>query len=147
MGIEKWKNKCWLNYARRNAKKLPPSEKKVASYILENPTQAIKMTAVELGEASHTSSAAVIRLCKSLNFSGVQELKLRIAGDLQHAKTEDRDIEANEALPSIVEKVTMQSSEILTQTANLIDVAELERAVTALSQARKIIFLEWVHQV
>ena len=31
--------------------KLPPSEKKVASFILENPTQAIKMTAVELGEA------------------------------------------------------------------------------------------------
>jgi len=47
---------------------------------------------------------------------------------------------ANEALPSIVEKVTMQSSEILTQTANLIDIAELERAITALSQADKIIF-------
>jgi len=120
--------------------KLPLSEKKVASYILAHPTQAIKMTAVELGEASQTSSAAVIRLCKSLNISGVQELKLRIAGDLQHAKIEDRDIEANEALPSIVEKVTMQSSEILTQTSNLIDIAELERAITALSQADKIIF-------
>ena len=105
------------------------------------------MTAVELGEASQTSSAAVIRLCKSLNISGVQELKLRIAGDLQHAKVEGRDIEANEAPPSIVEKVTMQSSEILTQTANLINIAELERAITALSQADKIIFLEWVHQV
>ena len=71
---------------------------------------------------------------------------MRIAGDLQHAKVEGRDIEANEA-PSIVEKVTMQSSEILTQTANLINIAELERAITALSQADKIIFLEWVHQV
>ena len=116
--------------------------KKVASYILENPTRAIKMTAVELGEASQTSSAAVIRLCKSLNISGVQELKLRIAGDLQHTITVDRDIEADEALPSIVEKVTMQSSEILSQTANLIDIAELERAVAALSLAHKIIFLE-----
>ncbi len=98
------------------------------------------MTAVELGEASQTSSAAVIRLCKSLNISGVQELKLRIAGDLQHTITVDRDIEADEELPSIVEKVTMQSSEILSQTANLIDIAELERAVAALSLAHKIIF-------
>ncbi|MFF6017287.1 MurR/RpiR family transcriptional regulator [Lysinibacillus fusiformis] len=120
--------------------KLPPSEKKVASFILEHPTQAIKMTAVELGEASQTSSAAVIRLCKSLHVSGVQELKLRIAGDLQRKNTVDRDIEANEPLQSIVEKVTLQSSEILTQTANLIDKAELERAVSALAKARRIIF-------
>lgn len=120
--------------------KLPPSEKKVASYILEHPSKAIKMTAVELGEASNTSSAAVIRLCKSLNVSGVQELKLRIAGDLQREKTDDRDIEPNEPLRSIVEKVTMQSSQILKQTADLIDAVELERAVSALSNANRIFF-------
>ncbi|MGN4126930.1 MurR/RpiR family transcriptional regulator [Lysinibacillus sphaericus] len=120
--------------------RLPPSERKVATYILENPTKAIKMTAVELGEASKTSGAAVIRLCKSLNVSGIQELKLRIAGDLQREKVDDRDIEPNEPLQSIVEKVTTQSSQILRETSDLIDEKELLRAVTALSQAKRIFF-------
>ncbi|QDQ00443.1 MurR/RpiR family transcriptional regulator [Lysinibacillus fusiformis] len=120
--------------------RLPPSERKVATYILEHPTKAIKMTAVELGEASNTSGAAVIRLCKSLNVSGIQELKLRIAGDLQREKVDDRDIEPNETLKSIVEKVTTQSSQILRETADLIDEKELLKAVTSLSQAKRIFF-------
>ncbi|MET4561135.1 MurR/RpiR family transcriptional regulator [Lysinibacillus parviboronicapiens] len=120
--------------------RLPPSERKVASYILEHPTKAIKMTAVELGEASKTSGAAVIRLCKSLNVSGIQELKLRIAGDLQREMVDDRDIEPNEPLQTIVEKVTTQSSQILRETADLIDDKELLRAVTSLAQAKRIFF-------
>lgn len=128
--------------------RLPPSERKVASYILEHPTKAIKMTAVELGEASKTSGAAVIRLCKSLNVSGIQELKLRIAGDLQREMVDDRDIEPNEPLQTIVEKVTTQSSQILRETADLIDDKELLRAVTSLAQAKRIFFfLALVHQV
>src|SRR5690606_20756427 len=63
--------------------KLPPSESKIAAYILKNPKESISLTASELGKQSNTSSAAVIRLCKSLDLKGFQDLKLRIAGDLQ----------------------------------------------------------------
>src|SRR5699024_963301 len=58
---------------------LPPSEKKIANYILKNPQDVISQTANELGKHSLTSSAAVIRLCKSLNLKGFHELKIRIA--------------------------------------------------------------------
>src|SRR5690625_502616 len=82
--------------------KLPPSEKKIASYIIKHPSEVLSLTASELGKRSSTSSAAVIRLCKSLNLKGFPELKLRIAGDLQKPATVGfLDIEPDESISSI----------------------------------------------
>ncbi len=120
---------------------LPPSEKKIALYILENPQETITLTASELGKRSTTSSAAVIRLCKSLNLKGFQDLKLRIAGDLQKKKaTGFRDIEPNESTLSIIEKMTDNSVQTLRETAELLNNEELERAVEVLKNAGTIHF-------
>lgn len=120
---------------------LPPSEKKIAIYILENPQETITLTASELGKRSSTSSAAVIRLCKSLDLKGFQDLKLRIAGDLQKKKaTGFRDIEPNESTLSIIEKMTDNSVQTLRETAELLNNEELERAVEILKNAGTIHF-------
>lgn len=121
--------------------KLPPSERKIASYILQNPQESITMTASELGKHSSTSSAAVIRLCKSLDLKGLQELKLRIAGDLQ--KTGDqgfRDIEPNESRYTIIEKMTNNSIQTIKETAELLSTDELSKAVEILQKANNIHF-------
>ncbi|MFT4416245.1 MurR/RpiR family transcriptional regulator [Fredinandcohnia humi] len=120
---------------------LPPSEKKIALYILENPQETISLTASELGKRSSTSSAAVIRLCKSLDLKGFQDLKLRIAGDLQKTKaTGFRDIEPNESALSIIEKMTNNSIQTIRETAELLNTEELERAVEVLKNAGTIHF-------
>src|SRR5699024_4729019 len=121
---------------------LPPSEKKIASYILENPQEVISLTAIELGKRSSTSGAAVIRLCKSLNLNGLQDLKIRIAGDLQ--KTEDqgfRDIAPKESTLSIIEKMTSNSIQTIRETAELLNIEELDKAVKVLKTARRIHFI------
>lgn len=121
---------------------LPPSEQKIASYILENPRDAVTLTANELGKRSSTSSAAVIRLCKSLNLKGFHELKLRVAGDLQKTNNEGfRDIEPNEPLSSISEKMTNNSIQTIRETAELLSIESLQQAVDLLINARKIHFL------
>ncbi len=121
---------------------LPPSERKIAAYIIENPKESISLTAIELGKRSATSGAAVIRLCKSLNLKGFQDLKLRIAGDLQ--KTSDagyRDIEPNEPPRFVIEKMTNNSIQTIRETAELLNVEELERAVNALLNSRRTHFI------
>jgi DNA-binding MurR/RpiR family transcriptional regulator len=121
--------------------KLPPSERKIALYILENPQDSISLTASELGKRSSTSSAAVIRLCKSLDLKGFQDLKLRIAGDLQKTKVEGfRDIEPNETVETIIEKMTNNSVHTIHETAELLVTEELERAVNVLKNAGTIHF-------
>ncbi|AXI10061.1 RpiR family transcriptional regulator [Oceanobacillus zhaokaii] len=121
--------------------RLPPSEKKIAEYILLNPEESILLTALLLGEKSNTSSAAVIRLCKSLGFSGLQELKIRIAGDLQvESVNEYRDIEPNDGFNNIIQKVTSNTIQTLKETADIMNIKALEKAVSALSTANSIIF-------
>lgn len=121
---------------------LPPSEKKIASYIIENPQETISLTAMELGKRSSTSSAAVIRLCKSLKLKGFQDLKLRIAGDLQKSTdVEYRDIEPDESTFSIIDKMTNNSIQTIRETAELLSKDELERAVDAIRKARRIHFV------
>lgn len=122
---------------------LPPSEKKIASYIVDNPEEAISLTANEIGKRSLTSGAAVIRLCKSLNLKGIQDLKLRIAGDLQKTTHIQgfRDIEPNEPLLSIIEKMTNNSIHTIRETSELFSTDELQKAINVLGKARRIHFI------
>ncbi len=130
-----------LMILREMKDQLPPSERKIAEYILEEPEKAIQMTAVGIGEASQTSGAAVIRLCKSLNLGGLQELKLRVAGDLNRKVTElNRDIEKNENFDSIIQKITQLSMSTLRETEEIINLAELEKAVEKILHAKSIHF-------
>lgn len=122
--------------------KLPPSEKKIAKYILENPQETISLTASELGKRSSTSGAAVIRLCKSLDLKGIQDLKLRIAGDLQKSGEQSvRDIEPNESASSIIRKMSSNSIQTIQETAELLSIDELEKAVHALKNAGTVHFV------
>ncbi|MBP1971543.1 DNA-binding MurR/RpiR family transcriptional regulator [Virgibacillus natechei] len=121
---------------------LPPSERKIADYILNNPEESILLTALSLGEKSQTSSAAVIRLCKSLGLSGFQELKIRVAGDLRVESVDDhRDIEPNEEYRSIIDKVTSNTIQTVKETVDIMSEQNLEKAVSALTNAKSIIFI------
>jgi DNA-binding MurR/RpiR family transcriptional regulator len=121
--------------------KLPPSERKIANFIMEHPEVAIKSTAIELGEQSETSGSAVIRLCKSLGLKGFQELKLKVAGDIN--KTSDsgyHDIKPNESHASVIEKMTTNSIQTLRETEEILHHEELSKAVEALKNASTIHF-------
>lgn len=118
---------------------LPPSEQKIADFILSNPEHIVEMTVSELGERSQTSGAAVTRLCKSLKLKGFQELKLRINGDLgRKIELTDRDIKPNEPVTDTIQKVTNQAVQTLLETAELMDSEQLELAAEAIVKAKNI---------
>ena len=120
---------------------LPPSEQKIADFILADPERIVTMTISELGEMSQTSGAAVTRLCKSLKLKGFQDLKLRIYGDIGR-KTEltNRDIQPNEPVSTTIQKVTEHAVHTLIETSELLDSEQLEKAVEAIVLAKNIHF-------
>ncbi|ALX50701.1 RpiR family transcriptional regulator [Lentibacillus amyloliquefaciens] len=121
---------------------LPPSEKKLAEYILKNPEEAIMLTAVSLGKESGTSSAAVIRLCKSLGLKGFQELKIRVAGDLQKNGEQDfRDIEPNDKTENLIEKMTSNTIQTITETVDIMRASDLKNAANTLTEAKSIVLI------
>lgn len=120
---------------------LPPSEKKIAVFILEHPHEAIHCTAAQLGELSHTSGAAVMRLCKSLGLKGLQELKLRISGDLQKdVSSSYRDIQPGEETDAIVDKVSINNIQAIRETTELVDFEGLQEAGEAIVNAKRLHF-------
>ncbi|WP_226527468.1 MurR/RpiR family transcriptional regulator [Metabacillus niabensis] len=130
-----------LNMIKNVIPQLPESERKIATYILEHPDDILNCTAGELGAMANSSSAAVIRLCKSLGVKGFQELKVRVAGDLVKPVEQGyRDIEPDETIQSIVQKTTSNSIQSLSDTSEIINYEELERAVAMLLEAKNVHF-------
>lgn len=120
---------------------LPASERKVANYILKNPEESIICTASELGKKSGASSAALMRLCKSLGLKGLQDLKLRIAGDVRKVTYDGyKDILPDESYQTVLTKMTNNNIQAIKETTEIMNVEELERAVDAILIADKIHF-------
>ncbi len=58
------------------------AEKKVASYILNNPQEVIELNVVELSLKSNVSDATVIRFCKHIGCAGYHQFRIMLARSL-----------------------------------------------------------------
>ncbi|HVV21472.1 MAG TPA: MurR/RpiR family transcriptional regulator [Pseudonocardiaceae bacterium] len=61
---------------------LTATERRVARYLADHPQQAAFASAEELGKATGTSDASVVRTAKALGFDGLPELKRSLQGVL-----------------------------------------------------------------
>lgn len=119
---------------------LPESEKKIAVFILENPSDILTMTAAELGDSSNTSSSAVIRLCKSLNLSGFQELKMRILGDLNSLQSPTySDIKKDDTINSIMHSLRNNATSSIDETLQYLNEETLKNCVNLIDNAHTIL--------
>jgi DNA-binding MurR/RpiR family transcriptional regulator len=69
------------NRVRVEMENLPRAQRKVAAYMLENPSEALFMTSQQLGRSSGTSEATVVRLAVTLGFEGFPEFKEALQGE------------------------------------------------------------------
>lgn len=119
---------------------LPESEKKTANFILNNPNQIVTMTASELGEASDTSSSAVIRLCKSLGLSGYQELKIRIMGDLNSSHDASySDIKKDDTIKSITQSLRNNAIKSIDETLQFLNEETIKDCIRLIDMADTIL--------
>ena len=63
-------------------KELPSSERRIADYVLQNPSAPLFMTMTELAAAAGSSPAIVVRLCKRLNVDGYSDFKIRLSREV-----------------------------------------------------------------
>ncbi|MFD2369012.1 MurR/RpiR family transcriptional regulator [Brevibacillus sp. GCM10020057] len=120
---------------------LKPSERKVAQFILAHPEDVVKLSVQKLAELSGVSEATIIRLARSLNMKGYQELKLRIAGDLNKQTAvvgSYQEIMMEGSVDSIMQAVSWNNIQSIQDTMSVLSSDEVLRAADALSRARKI---------
>jgi RpiR family transcriptional regulator, carbohydrate utilization regulator len=120
---------------------LRAAEQRVADFILKAPDELIYLTVTELAERTHTSESTVVRLCQKIGYKGYQEFKIVLARDLVEETTEIyAAIEPGDDLATVKTKVFQANAQALRDTIEVLDDGELQRAVDALANARRVEF-------
>ena len=127
---------------------LSRAERQVAEYLRDHGRAAIFATAEQIGGATRTSDATVVRTAKSLGFSGLLELRRSLAEEvvlqtspshhlLHHTELAQT---AGGAQPDpVVAQVFTEAAERLSATWRLISSADFDRAVDLLDHAREVL--------
>jgi len=126
---------------REVLEQLNPSERIAAEYIMEHPEELIDLSVAGLAERSGSSPSAIIRLCKSMGLKGYQDLKIKVAGDLQQPETNGyQDIRPDDSIDTIIQHVSANNIQSIRDTVKILDAEALTKAVSALIEAKRIYF-------
>lgn len=119
---------------------LTPVEKKLADFVLQYPSETVKLSAAALGKQAGTATSAVIRFCKSLGFSGFSDFKLRLAVALsgQTPASYMSGAAKGDSSGVVLDKIFAANIKALKDTAARIDRDAFDRIVNALLSARFI---------
>ncbi len=121
--------------------KLHNAERRAAEIIISNPDDVIHFSITELAEASGSSEATIVRLCKTLGYKGFQELKIRLAQDVVAPPRQIYEaIEKEDAPATIKKKVFDSHIRALADTLKVLEDVAFGRAVDALSSANHVEF-------
>ena len=82
-----------------------PAEKKIAEYLLTHTGEIIDISISELAERCSCGDATIVRFSRRLGLSGYQELKLRIAAEINASSAISSEIEKGDSCFDIFKKL------------------------------------------
>lgn len=125
-------------------KDLPPSERQVIEYVLNNPQKVCNMSIVELGVNTFTSASTVSRVCNKLNTGGFPEFKQRLCTDITHYQeylylnTNRIPMNTSDTTEDTIDKIISNSSKALRDVKLLNSTEKFDKVLEKLKSARKI---------
>ena len=124
--------------------KLPPKEKRIAEFILQQPENVINMSMDDVAKACDTSLSAITRLAKSLNYNGFKEMLREISNEIAlKSKNEDleyKEIHLGDPVSEIFRDMCLREIEAIQNTMSVMDMKQRETAVDMLCKAKRIDF-------
>lgn len=120
------------------------SEKKIADYIKAHKVDAQYMTITELAAKSGVAEATLTRFCRTLGYSGFLAFKLALAKDSSVALAEAEAefltdiVKPLDSIDEMCQKLCTVNRDAVTRTHQMIDPAEISRAVDFLQQAERV---------
>ena len=127
---------------QENMATLSPTEKAVASQILEKPELVSELCIHDLAKVTFSSSSTIVRLCSHIGFSGYRDFRRAVTAELavkaQTKINEQRSIAHTDSLEEIIEKVTYRNIVALEDTKALMDTEVLRRCVELIRKARVV---------
>ena len=133
-----------LRRIREVLPQLTPKERAVAQYIIDHYKTAPFLTSVELGEAAGASDTTVVRLARSLGYSGFMGLKKDLHSLVQNKLSPKEKFSSTVSALSdhdYIGAVYEQERSNLEVTRDLLDPEDVRKTVVSLARARKIFLM------
>ncbi|MFC5530899.1 MurR/RpiR family transcriptional regulator [Cohnella yongneupensis] len=130
-----------LNAIHEKLESFHPMERRLADYVLSDPSAIVQMTITELAGQSGSSTATISRFCKLFQCLNFPEFKRMLATELVHIEAtpnQYQDIVAGNPLTDIVSAITTNHMRSLTDTTKLLDFGQLRTAIAALHEAGRV---------
>ncbi|AGO16091.1 MurR/RpiR family transcriptional regulator [Glaesserella parasuis] len=122
---------------------LTKTEKKIATVILSQPDLLNQCSLSKVANQLDVGEATFIRFCRTLGFKGYTDFKLDLAIELATQQKEsstllDTDVAETDTPKEIAIKLQNTLNNVIAETVNLLDYAELEKVVEELRKADRI---------
>ena len=119
------------------------TEQSIVDFLLEHHREVAELSARQLAEKAYTSSASVVRFCQRLVFKGYADFKIRFVAEAMQTDVEQGislSMSNKDTVPSVIDKVTRLSMDVIQETRYLTEPAMLVRTVHLIEQADGIDF-------
>ena len=108
-----------------------PAEKKIANYLLDHTGEIISLSISEFAAHCDCGNATVVRFSRRLGLEGYQELKLRIAAELNAASSIGGEISREDGCYEIFQKRINDIYDSLKNTETVLDPDALNKMIVA----------------
>ncbi|VVD93550.1 HTH-type transcriptional regulator HexR [Pandoraea terrae] len=120
---------------------LRPSERKLATYVLDVPREVVDLSMNALAERAGVSQPTIARFCMAVGCSGFREFKIRLAQSIaQGVPFVHRDVRPDEPVSGIAGKVLDRTIGSLMQVRNNLSPDSIGAAIDRLAHANRIEF-------
>lgn len=119
-------------------------ERALADAILASPDAFLSNGSKQLAASAHVSKSTVYRLCEKLGCSGLSELRVRVASELEAYRSERPAVDANfpvradQTSAEVIAGIEKDLEQTLAATANVLDPAALDRAAELVGSASHV---------
>ncbi|MCB5282936.1 MurR/RpiR family transcriptional regulator [Arthrobacter sp. AL08] len=123
---------------------LSTADSRIARAVIDNPT-ILDRTITEVATLCKTSPGTVARFCQKVGFSGYREFRIEVAAaagreqaQRDRFQVDDGEINRTDSAEDVVAKIAYQEVQAIEETAKALDLATLDRVVTAISASPRI---------
>ncbi|GLR78324.1 SIS domain-containing protein [Azospirillum oryzae] len=138
-----------MDEVRRLRGELKRSEGQIADLVLSDPRRVLDLNVTSLAQAAEVSEATVVRFCRSVGCGGFPDFKLRLAesqardalrGEVRGGTPYvSQDVAPDDDVGTLARKIFSSSAAALTSASATLDDGALERAITLLADAPRVL--------
>lgn len=126
---------------RHHYQMMGAAEKRIADYLFNHSNEIVGISISELATLCDCGDATIVRFARRIGLNGYQDLKIRIATEMNTSSKIEEDIQREDSCFQIFQKRQIAISDALQKTGSVLDPGKLDQVAHLIMEAtRTVIF-------